>query len=164
MLIQLKTSELARPYPCRAFYDSTGDTLSVGVKQKGKFSISIEADDISFDLTKDGKLLNIDLWKSRKEWTIEKMLHPPESFDKENVVFVSKKVQTEPIDYLTDPKKTMLCIRFAAERVSRFVSPASSLIFELNAKDQLIGLWIIQIEDDINFQKEAEWRRSIKAV
>ena len=164
MLIQLKTSEIARPFPFRAFYDSTGDTLSVGIKQKGKFGISIEADDISFDLTKDGKLLNIDVWIPRKNWTVDKAIHPPEEIEKASVVFVSKKVQTEPIAYVTDPKKTLLCIRFASERVSRFITPATSLIFELNAKDQLIGLWITQIEEDINFQKESEWRRSIKAV
>lgn len=163
-LIRLKTSELSRSFPCRAFYDSIGDTLSVGVKQKGKFGTSVEGDDVSFDLTKDGKLLNIDVWKPKREWKVEKKIHPPEEFSKENIKFLDLRTATEPIAYITDAKKTLLCIRFAAERVARFVSPANSLIFELNADDRLIGLWITQIEEDINFDKESEWRRTVKAV
>ena len=162
--ILLKTSKLARSYPCRAFYDSGGDSLSVGVKQKGKFGACLEGDEFSFDLTKDGKLLNIDVWKPRQDWKIEKAIHPPEHFDKDDVAFVGARLTAEPISYNTDAKKTLLYIRFAAERIARFVSPANSLIFELNAKHELVGLWILQIEDDVNFIKEGEWRRSVKAV
>jgi hypothetical protein len=162
--IVLKTSELPKSYPCRAFYDSGSDSMSVGVKQKGKFGACLEGDSFSFDLTKDGKLLNIDVWKPRKEWVIEKAIHPPESFDKQDVTFVGTKLTAEPASYNTNPAKSLLYIRFATERISRFVSPASSLVFELNAKNQLVGLWILHIEDDVNFTKEAEWRRSVKAV
>lgn len=162
--IVLKTSNLSRSYPCRAFYDAGSDSLSVGIKQKGKFGGCLEADGFSFDLTKDGKLLNIDVWKPRKEWAVEKAIHPPENFEKEDVAFVGTRLKAEPVAYNTDPKKALLYIRFAVERVARFVSPANSLVFELNAKNQLIGLWILQIEDDINFTKESEWRRSVKAV
>jgi hypothetical protein len=162
--ILLKTSSLSRLYPSRAFYDSGGDSMSVGVKQKGKFGACLEGDEFSFDLTKDGKLLNIDVWKPRKDWTVEKAIQPPENFDRENVTFVGTRLQAEPISYNTDAKKSLLYMRFAAERIARFVSPANSLIFELNAKHQLVGLWILQIEDDINFTKEAEWRRSVQAV
>jgi hypothetical protein len=80
------------------------------------------------------------------------------------VTFVGTRLQAEPISYNTDAKRSLLYIRFASERIARFVSPANSLIFELNAKHQLVGLWILQIEDDINFTKEAEWRRSVKVV
>lgn len=163
-LIRLATADLTRSYPCRAFYDEIGDTMSVGIKQKGKFSSYVEGENFSFDLTKDGKLLNIDVWLPRGKWTVEKTIHPPEHFDKENVKILDSRLKTEPIAYITDAKKTLLYIRFAAERIARFVSPVNSLIFELNAKSQLVGLWITQIEEDINFQKESEWRRSIKAV
>lgn len=164
MLIQLKTSDLSRSYPCRAFYDSIGDTMSVGIKQKGKFGSSVEGEDFSFDLTKDGKLLNIDVWKPKREWSVEKKIHSPEEFSKENIKFLDARIKTEPIAYITNPDKTLLYIRFAAERVARFVSPANSLIFELNADDRLVGLWITQIEEDVNFRKESEWRRTVKAV
>ncbi len=138
--------------------------MSVGVKQKGKFGACLEGDAFSFDLTKDGKLLNIDVWKPRKEWAVEKAIHPPENIDREDVAFVGSRLKAEPISYNTDVRRSLLYIRFAAERVARFVSPASPLIFELNAKHQLVGLWILQIEEDINFRKESEWRRSVKAV
>ena len=90
--ILLKTSKLARSYPCRAFYDSGGDSISVGVKQKGKFGACLEGDEFSFDLTKDGKLLNIDVWKPRQDWKVEKAIHPPEHFDKEDVAFVGARL------------------------------------------------------------------------
>jgi hypothetical protein len=162
--IVLKTKDLTRSYPCRAFYDAGGDSMSVGIKQKGKFGACLEGDGFSFDLTKDGKLLNIDVWKPRKEWSIEKAIHPPEDVAREDVTFVGMRLKAEPIAYSTDDKRNLLYIRFASERVARFVSPANSLIFELNAKHQLIGLWILHIEDDVNFVKESEWRRSVKAV
>ncbi len=94
----------------------------------------------------------------------EKAIHPPDDFDKEDVTFVGARLKAEPASFSTNDQKTLLYIRFATERVARFVSPANALIFELNAKRQLIGLWILQIEDDNNFVKEAEWRRSVKAV
>jgi hypothetical protein len=163
-LIKVTTAAAARSFACRAFYDRIGDTMSVGIKQKGKFHSSIEGEDFSLDLTKDGKLLNIDIWIPRNDWTIDKNIHPPEEFSKESIIFPESKVRAEAIGYMTNAARNLLYVRFSSERIARFVSPGSSLIFELNAKNQLVGFWITQIEEDINFQKESEWRRSIKAV
>ncbi len=164
-LIMVKTVALARLFPCRAFYDTIGDTLSVGIKQKGKFKNSIDGEVCSFDLTRDGKLLNVDIWKARKAWKVERAIHPPEEFITANVLFDSAAgTELEAIDLLTNTERKILNVKFSRERVARFVSLATSLIFELNDKDELIGLWLTEIVDDLNFQKEGDWRRSIKAV
>jgi hypothetical protein len=162
-LIVVKTAPLARLFPCRAFYDTIGDTLSVGIKQKGKFKSSLDGSDCSFDLTRDGKLLNIDIWKARKEWRVEKEIHPPEEFTMQNIVFPLSTDDLETVDLLTNAKRDILNLKFARERVARFVSPATSLIFELNEKDELVGFWLTEITDDLNFQKEGDWRRATKA-
>ncbi len=164
-LIVVKTVASARLFPCRAFYDTIGDTLSVGVKQKGKFKNSIDGELCSFDLTRDGKLLNVDIWKARKAWKVEKAIHPPEEFVTANVLFdPTTGDELDVIDLLTNAERTILNVKFSRERVAKFVSPATSLIFELNDKDELVGFWLTEITDDLNFQKEGDWRRSIKAV
>lgn len=164
-LIVVKTVALARPFPCRAFYDTIGDTMSVGVKQKGKFKTSIDGEWCSFDLTRDGKLLNVDIWRARKEWKIEKAIHPPEEPMTLNTLFEpSTEAELEVLDLLTNPDRKILNVKFSRERVAQFISPAASLIFELNEKSELIGFWLTEIIDDLNFQREGEWRRTVKAV
>lgn len=164
-LIVVKTGALARLFPCRAFYDTIGDTLSVGIKQKGKFKNSIDGEFCSFDLTRDGKLLNIDIWKARKGWKVEKAIHPAEEFSTANVIFDSAgDTELDAIDMLTNSERTILNVKFSRERVAKFVSPATSLIFELNDNDEMVGFWLTEIVDDLNFQKEGDWRRAVKAV
>jgi len=164
--IAVVTKPLSRPYPCRAFYDTIGDTLSAGIKQRGSFKHSLEGDDCSFDLTRDGRLLNIDIWKPRREWRIETAIHPPEEMARLNIALLTNGNGRGliEIDYLTDAKRSLVNIKFSRERVAQFVSPATSLIIELNEASQLAGIWLLGIIDDINFQKEGEWRRSIKAL
>lgn len=163
-LISVKTAPLARVYPCRAFYDTIGDTLSVGIKQKGKFKASIDGEACSFDLTRDGKLLNIDIWSPRRDWKVEKALHPPEEFIVQNVTFDSGTDELEVVDLLTNAKRSILNVKFSKDRVAKFISPATSLIFELDDDNRLLGFWLTEIVDDLNFQQEGEWRRSIKAL
>jgi hypothetical protein len=163
-LVTVKTTPLTRPYPCRAFYDTIGDTLSAGVKQRGQFKQTIDGSDCSFDLTREGKILNIDVWRPRKLWRIEAAIHPPEEFLRTNVALLTNTENLSDIEYLTDQERSLLNIRFARGRVARFVSPATSLIVELNEQSELIGLWLLGIVDDVNFVKEGEWRRSIKAI
>ena len=163
-LISVKTAPLARVYPCRAFYDTIGDTLSVGIKQKGKFKASIDGEACSFDLTRDGKLLNIDIWSPRRDWKVEKALHPPEEFIVQNVTFDAGADELEVVDLLTNAKRSILNIKFSKDRVAKFISPATSLIFELDDDNRLLGFWLTEIVDDLNFQQEGEWRRSIKAL
>ena len=163
-LISVKTAPLARVYPCRAFYDTIGDTLSVGIKQKGKFKASIDGEACSFDLTRDGKLLNIDIWSPRRDWKVEKARHPPEEFIVQNVTFDSGTDELEVVDLLTNAKRSILNVKFSKDRVAKFISPATSLIFELDDDNRLLGFWLTEIVDDLNFQQEGEWRRSIKAL
>lgn len=163
-LIRVQTAPLENSIPCRAFYDQMEEALSVGIKQAGKFNSYVEAEHFSFDLTKSGKLLNIDVWKPRGEWEVEKNLHPPEEFDRENIVFLDERLKVPPAQYFTNPQQNILHIRFAKGKVHRFVSPANSLIFELSPDDELVGLWITNIEDDYGFKKEAVWRVTVKAV
>ncbi len=163
-LISVKTAPLARVYPCRAFYDTIGDTLSVGIKQKGKFKASIDGEACSFDLTRDGKLLNIDIWSPRRDWKVEKALHPPEEFIVQNVLFDAGEDDLEVVDLLTNAKRSILNVKFSKDRVAKFISPATSLIFELDDDNRLLGFWLTEIVDDLNFQQEGEWRRSIKAL
>ncbi len=164
-LIVVKIVAIARLFPCRAFYDTIGDTLSVGIKQKGKFKSSIDGEVCSFDLTRDGKLLNIDVWKARKAWKVEKAIHPAEEFITANVIFdTAADVELETIDLLTNAERTILNVKFSRERVAKFISPATSLIFELNEKDEMVGFWLTEIVDDLNFQKEGDWRRAVKAI
>lgn len=163
-LIRVQTAPLEHSIPCRAFYDNMEAALSVGIKQAGKFNSYVEAQFFSFDLTKGGRLLNIDVWKPREEWTIEKDLHPPEQFDRENLIFLVERLKVDPAKYTTNPDRNVLHIRFTKGKADRFVSPANSLIFELSKKSELVGLWITNIEDDYGFKKEAIWRVSVKAV
>ncbi len=163
-LVTVKTTPLSRLYPCRAFYDTIGDTLSAGVKQRGQFKQTVDGNDCSFDLTREGKILNIDIWRPRKLWRIEAAIHPPEDYQRTNVALSPNGESLSDVEYLTDQSRGLLNIRFARERVARFVSPATSLIIEINERSELIGLWLLGIVDDVNFVKEGEWRRSIKAI
>jgi hypothetical protein len=140
------------------------DSLSVGIKRKGKFYSYIEGEYFSFDLGRRGRLLNIDVWKPKKEWRIERNLAPPDDYERQDVIFLDFRLKTEPAAFYSNSDKTILHIRFAEGEIARFVSPANSLIFELSADEELIGLWVTQIEDDYGFRKESTWRKSIKSV
>jgi hypothetical protein len=163
-LIRVKTQKLSKLIPCRAFYDNMEESLSVGIKQTGKFYSYIEGEFFSFDIARGGKLLNIDVWRPKQDWTVEKNLVIPESLDRENVLFLDFRLKTEPAIYRTNSDQTVLHIRFADGKAQRFVSPAESLIFELSENDDLMGLWILNIEEDYGFRKESAWRKSIKTV
>lgn len=163
-LIHVQTKKLSRPIACKAFYDNMEESLSVGIKQAGKFYSYIEGECFSFDIARGGKLLNIDVWKPKLEWAVEKNLLPPEDFTRENVLFLDFRLKVDPASYYTNPDQTILHIRFAKGRVGRFVSLASSLIFELSGKDDLMGLWILNIEEDYGFRKESAWRKSNRTI
>lgn len=163
-LLKVLSAPLSRPLPCKAFYDLVGDTLSVGIKQRGKFKRSIDGEEFSFDLTRDGKLLNIDVWLPRNVWETEKAIHPPEDTDLEMVRFASTDAEVDAPHFLTNEARSLLYLQFSRQRVARFLAPAKPLIFELNSQNDLVGLWILEIEDDINFQKEGLWRQSVRAV
>lgn len=162
-LVKVQSKGLRKHIPTKAFYDTIGDTLSAGIKQKGKFKSSLDATDFSFELSRDGRILNIEIWKPRKEWVLERALHPPEEVESGNVI-VNDSVQDvgEP-KFLTNEERDLLYIQFSDERISRSVSPGEAVIFELNDSDQLVGLWITGIEEDINFEKEQVWRSQVEA-
>ncbi len=163
-LIRVRTEKLSRSIPCRAFYDNMENALSVGIKLRGKFHSYIEAKYFSFDLTRNGKLLQVDVWKPKSEWIVEENLVPPEKPAKENIVFLDFRLKTDPASYYTNPQRSILHIRFASGQIARFVSPANSLIFELSTADELVGLWITNIEDDYGFRKETAWRLKVKSL
>jgi hypothetical protein len=140
------------------------ESLSVGIKQTGKFYSYIEGECFSFDIARGGKLLNIDVWKPKAEWIVEKNLFPPDEIAKENVLFLDFRLKVDPASYYTNPDREILHIRFATGKVERFVTPTESLIFELSSRDELMGLWILGIEEDYGFRKESEWRKKFKTV
>jgi uncharacterized protein YuzE len=162
-LVKLATKRLRKHIPTKAFYDTIGDTLSAGIKQKGQFKSSLDATDFSFELGMDGRILDIEIWKPRKEWILERALHPPESVESGNVLVSDPDQPVENPKFLTNEKRDVLYIQFSDERISRSVSPGSAVIFELNDANELVGLWIVEIENDINFEKEQIWRSQVEA-
>jgi hypothetical protein len=161
--IRVETTELAESYPCKAFYDNIEEQLSVGVKRVGKFHSYIEGECFSFDLTRNGHLLNIDLWKPKREWISRKMIAAPEDFERQDIRFLDYRLKIDPVSYYTNSDRSLVYICFSKKRIDRFVSPANSLVFELDRSSHLVGLWVTDIEQDFNFRKEARWRRSVKA-
>jgi hypothetical protein len=161
--IRVKTSKLAKSIACRAFYDNMEDSLSVGIMRKGKFYSYVESEFFSLDLARNGKLLNIDVWKPRNDWVVDDNLMPPEDYAREELIILDFRLRTDPAGYHTNPEQDVLHVRFDGSRVDRFVSPANSLIFELSRKDELVGLWITDIEEDFGFRKESAWRRSARS-
>jgi len=162
-LIKLETKRLRKHIPTKAFYDTIGDTVSAGIKQKGQFKSSLDATDFSFELSRDGRILDIEIWKPRKEWLLERALHPPEHVESGNVIVNDSQQVGEDPKFLTNAERDLLYIQFSNERISRSVSPGSAVIFGLNDSDELVGLWLVGIEDDINFEKEQVWRSQVEA-
>jgi uncharacterized protein YuzE len=162
-LIKVATRKHRKHIPTKAFYDTIGDTVSVGIKQKGQFKSSLDATDFSFELSGDGRVLDIEIWKARKEWQLEPALHPPESVEAGNIIIRDSNQGIDDCVFLTNAARDLLFIRFSEERISRSVSPGNTVIFELNQADELVGLWIVGIEDDINFAKEQVWRSQVEA-
>ncbi len=162
-LVKVETKRLRKQIPTRAFYDTIGDSLSVGIKQKGQFKASLDATDFSFELARDGRVLDIEIWKPRKEWQLERALHPPDHVEPGTVLVKDPAQAAEDPRFLTNAERDLLYIQFSNERISHSISPGTAVIYGLNDSNELVGLWIIGIENDINFEKEQVWRSEVEA-
>jgi len=162
-LIKVETKRLRKQIPTKAFYDTIGDTLSVGIKQKGQFKASLDATDFSFELARDGRILDIEIWKPRKTWQLEPALHPPEHVDAGTLVVNDPAQAVADPKFLTNAERDLLYIQFSNERISHSISPGNAVIFGLNDAGELVGLWLVGIVDDINFEKEQVWRSQVEA-
>ena len=118
------------------------------------YHTTILIDYMEIDITRWGKPLRIEVKYPKKEWVIDKGLSLPVSVNK-GIVFFDQE-QEEDLDgkYYSNYDRDCLYIQFLADK-NKSIQIASGVIVDVFKNEQLAGIWINNISNDLFYVKEA---------
>jgi len=145
----------------RGFYDTIEDTLNVVIRTRGKFFSYIQGEKYSIDLDKKGKILGMEIFAPKKEWTVKTDLLAPTKFEPKKILIKEHRREFEPLGYFTNDSGNFCCMRFTSENISYFYKVAQNLIFEVNVMDELSAVWVLNLIEDYGFKKEMQYRKGL---
>jgi hypothetical protein len=161
--IRLAISESDKVPSAKGFYDAMEKSLNFVIKFDGKFFSYIQGQDYSLDLDKKGRLLGIEIYKSRDEWTTDKEMVLPKKIEKRQIHIKEHRLEVEPLGFFTNNGKNQVCLRFTKEKVSYLYQVAQNLLFEVNVMDELSAVWLLDLVDDFGFKKEMKYRKELNS-
>jgi len=159
--IHLAITNAKRIPNARGFYDNMESSLNVVVKSRGTFHSYIQGSDYSIDLDRMGRVLGLELYTSKDNWTVVPELITPNGCEPRKIRFLDFRKEIEPISFLTNPDKNLCCIKFTEENVTYMYAIAKNLVAEVNVMDELSALWILNLVDDYGFKEETKFRKEL---
>lgn len=162
--LRLKETPTAFP-PGRGFYQVDEDALSVciGASESDRHFFSyLESDSLRLDINKHGELLFLELNTPRRLWPIEDALQPPVAAERISIRFLDFRATLPEYSIATNATQSLLKITFSNGLAHRKFQIAESLVAQISESNDLIAIWVTEIEDDFAGQKLSAFQQQLR--
>ena len=146
----------------KGFYDLMEDTLNFPIKARGKFHSYIQSEYLSIDIDKKGFPLNVEVSLPRGDWTADPRIVVPVGAEMSKLRFLDYRLDISGESYFTNEKKDLLYICFAQEQHVKSFEIAENILADVNLVNELVGLWLLNLEEDYEFKAEMAFRKGAK--
>ncbi len=138
--------------------------LNFPIKARGKFHSYIQSEFLSIDTDKKGFPLNIEVSVPREEWTADPRIVIPSDAEMSKLRFLDYRLDISGESYFTNERKNLLYICFAQDRHIKTCEIANNLFADVNLVNELVGLWLLNLEEDYEFKAEMAFRKGNKVT
>jgi len=146
----------------KGFYDLMENLLNFPIKTEGKFHSYIQSEYLSIDTDKKGFPLNVEVSCPRDDWTADPRIVVPSGTKKSKLHFLDHRLDISGESYFTNEKKNLLYICFAQDRHVKTFEIAENILADVNLVNELVGLWLLNIEEDYEFKAEMAFRKGVE--
>lgn len=153
--------------PGRGFYQLEEDALYVQIgsfSPDRKYFSYLESETVRLDLDRSGKLMFIEVSTARRTWPIVKELSPPENIEPAEIFWLDFRSSIPAPAITTNPGRTILSLTFQNDETSHSYQLADSVLIDITNDNQLSGIWITSIVDDLAGAEIAAFRKGIRSI
>jgi len=164
----LETSKTANTFACynleaditmvysKEYFDKNTRGLNVGGISDIGFSFG-------FDLSENFEFLYIEaLFVKALSCKKKDLILPEYSINARVVLSRSSCHYYERVKYVINPDNNILYITLIDNISSRKIGVGNNIIFEIDDTNQLTGIWIYGIVEDLDFSRMKKWRKELK--
>jgi hypothetical protein len=146
--------------PGRGFYQLEEDSLHVpiGAYTERPFFSNNESDRIRLDMDRHGRRLFLEVDRPRRHWRIDPTLTKPLMAVPADIRWLDFRANIPEPEIVTDKLRSCLLIRFSNRIASRSFYLAEEVILQTDADDQLVSIFVGDIEDDLAGQEIRSFR------
>ena len=159
--ISVDVADAKRIPRAKGFYDNIENLLNFPIKARGSFHSYIQSDRMSMDIDKKGFLLNIEISVPKDEWVADDRITPPSAGGLAKLRFLDYRLNISGESYFTNREKNLLYICFAQDKHVKTLEIAENLLADVNVVNELVGLWLLDLDEDFGFKKEMAFRKGL---
>lgn len=148
----------------RGFYQLEEDALYIPIESPGgkpRFFSYLDADTVSLQLDKDGRLIFIEVTLPRRRWQSKKSLVLPENADKADLRFLDFRDSLKKPNIICDKTRENIMLRFMKAPAERNFHLAENVIAQVDADDHLVAVWAFNLIDDLAGREISSWRKAL---
>jgi hypothetical protein len=164
--LKLRISTLTEPILAgQGFYQLEEDALYVQIgpfTKERRFFSYLESEHVRFDLDRQGRLIFIEVNVPRRLWRTESSIKPPTVVEPADIRWLDFRDRIKDPLLVCNPKRSHLFLRFAKIEKPRNYYLAETVIAEVNDNDELAGIWITDIIDDLAGQQIGAFRKRLR--
>ena len=165
-LPKLRISTPTEPIlPGRGFYQLEEDSLYV---QVGYFSGSrhffsfLESDHIRFEIDRHGRVIFIEYNLPRRQWQVAKQFSLPQVVEPADIRWLDFREQIKDPTPFTNTLRTDLFLQFQECEQPLNYYLGDSVIIQVDNRNNLAGIWISDIVDDLAGQEISSFRKKLR--
>jgi hypothetical protein len=147
--------------PGRGFYQIDEDRLIVPIcpPVPQRFFSYLDADDVGLDFDQHARLICIDVHQPRRHWIESPQLTIPRLGAMADVRWLAFRDRLPFPVLSTSADRRILGISYSSEAVDANVLLASHVILQIDSRQHLVALWVLDIADDRGGRELAAFRR-----
>ncbi len=165
-LPRLRISTPTGPIPSgRGFYQLEEETLYV---QIGVFSDSrpyfsyLASTHVRFEIDRHGRLIFIEYSIPRRRWNVDPNLTAPAIIEAADIRWLQFREQITEPDVKTNTTRTNLALCFDDSRPLYNYYLGDAVLVQVNERDRLAAIWILDIVDDLAGQQIGAFRKNTR--
>ena len=151
--------------PGRGFYQLEEDALYVQIgpfQGNRRFFSYLESETVNLHFDREGRLIFIEVDVARRNWQIESKNSPPDVVEPADIRWLDFRSAMGPPRLLTDIMRGLLHIEFKSDNSPRNFYLSENVVGQVNDSDELCGIWITDIVDDLAGQEIADFRKKLR--
>ena len=151
--------------PGRGFYQLEEEALYVPIGSSDparRFFSYLESRRVRFDIDRLGSLMLIEIDFPRRRWTVDNSLAAPSIAEPADVRWLDFRRQIPDPEFITDPQRNLLLIRFAPSQTWQWYALAENVLIQIDRDNQLTTLLVTTIDDDLAGRQIASFRKLIR--
>nr|MBN2277168.1 hypothetical protein [candidate division Zixibacteria bacterium] len=151
----------------RGFYQLEEEALYFPVEYPGerpRFFSFLDSEFLSFHISRDGRLLFLDLTLPRRRWRVTRNFIAPETALLADIRFLDFRLGIKNPITFCDRSRQHLMFRFSEGPAEHNYYLAENLIAQIDTANHLVAIWARDIVDDLAGQEILSWRRTVRGM